>query len=102
MSLHRNLIHKQLMHSCNIVQLYQVFLYFLLDINECHDSSTCGENQVCFNTAGSYLCECDYGYERDRNSTMISPGVFRGCKGALCMFIHMYAILISKTRHWMC
>ena len=55
----------------------------LSDINECNDSSTCEENQVCFNTAGSYLCECDLGYERDPNSPTISPGVYRGCKGVL-------------------
>lgn len=67
-----------------------VFMYgFLLtDINECNDPSTCGENQVCFNTAGSYLCECDYGYERDPNSIIISPGVYRGCKGVIiCTFM---------------
>ena len=60
--------------------MHIVFFTFL-DINECNDNSTCGENQVCYNTAGSYICECDYGYERDPNSMMISAGVYRGCKG---------------------
>ena len=66
----------------------------LLDINECNDPSTCEENQVCFNTAGSYLCECDLGYERDPNSPKISPGVYRGCKGLLEInFLRIYALL---------
>ena len=66
-------------HQC----IQQFVLSLPLDINECNDNSTCGENQVCFNTAGSYLCECDYGYERDPNSLEISPGVFAGCQGKI-------------------
>jgi len=61
--------------------------FVFVDINECNNSTACEENQVCFNTAGSYLCECDYGYERDPNSLQISPGVYQGCKGMLCISI---------------
>ena len=62
-----------------------MYHFILSDIDECDDNSTCGENQVCFNTAGSYLCECDYGYERDTNSMIIRPGVYRGCKGMVTL-----------------
>ena len=72
-------------------------LYLLLDINECDNSSTCGENQVCFNTAGSYLCECDYGYERDPNSMIISPGVYRGCKGGVTLY---YSNGVYGLKQW--
>ena len=73
---------------------YSLF-YFLLDVNECNDTSTCGEDQVCFNIAGSYLCECDYGYEHDPNSMLISPGVYRGCKG---VFALVFYLNITKLR----
>ena len=63
---------------------------FLSDINECSDTSTCEENQVCFNTAGSYLCECNYGYERDPDSGILSPGVYRGCKGTDVTYVYIY------------
>ena len=70
---------------------------FLLDINECNEPSPCTDNQVCFNNAGSYLCECNLGYERDPDSGTTSPGVYLGCKGVLCTSIvsqnvcmHMY------------
>ena len=35
------------------------------DINECIDPRTCGFNQKCTNTAGSYKCECFTGYKPD-------------------------------------
>ena len=33
-----------------------------VDINECADGP-CGYNSNCLNTIGSYLCECQTGYE---------------------------------------
>ena len=82
--------------------------FFLSDINECNDPSTCVENQVCFNTAGSYLCECDLGYERDPDSGTTSPGVYQGCKGVLfiivyyiCgyMYMHIHTYLHTYYAH---
>ncbi|XP_054748917.2 uncharacterized protein LOC129254474 [Lytechinus pictus] len=32
------------------------------DIDECENSSICGENTDCINTAGSYMCQCSSGY----------------------------------------
>ena len=36
----------------------------ILDTNEC-SSNNSGCAQVCTNTPGSYMCECDPGYELD-------------------------------------
>ena len=35
-------------------------LCFLTDINECLNSSC---DQICINTNGSFICECDPGYQ---------------------------------------
>jgi len=35
------------------------------DINECTNPRTCGYNQQCLNTLGSYKCECLTGYKPD-------------------------------------
>ena len=49
------------------------------DINECENETlACGENQVCFNTYGSYLCECGLGYENDGDLT---------CKGKINLLV---------------
>ena len=47
----------------------------LTDINECtvHDG-ICGNNKLCFNTEGSYLCRCLIGYN------LSSDGRCRGMK----------------------
>ena len=39
------------------------------DIDECNDNKTAtnctGDNVVCVNTLGSYVCQCQSGYERN-------------------------------------
>ena len=37
----------------------------LTDVNECESNSTCHEQAECYDTEGSYLCECRTGYEGD-------------------------------------
>ena len=32
------------------------------DVNECLENDPCGDDQVCKNTVGSYLCTCTAGY----------------------------------------
>ena len=34
---------------------------FLTDINECNNNSTCDHR--CINTIGSFICECNPGYQ---------------------------------------
>ena len=38
-----------------------------VDINECEGGSeaTCGENYECFNTDGSYTCQCASGFDQN-------------------------------------
>ena len=59
-----------------------ILLQFITDVDECENATAyCGENQVCFNTAGSYICECGIGYEADRDSSTVRPGEYERCKG---------------------
>ena len=58
----------------------------MLDVNEC-ETSPCERNQVCFNTAGSYKCECDYGYEFDPDSALIRPNEYEKCKGKYQFYV---------------
>ncbi|XP_063793742.1 latent-transforming growth factor beta-binding protein 4 isoform X2 [Pseudophryne corroboree] len=36
------------------------------DINECANSTICGDNAICENLIGSYRCMCDWGHEMSR------------------------------------
>ena len=53
----------------NVVKklVFYVYIYilhnhnFLTDINECNNNSTCDHR--CINTIGSFICECDSGYQ---------------------------------------
>ena len=41
------------------------FLFYVLDINECENSSTCHPRANCSNTEGSFSCQCEKGYTGD-------------------------------------
>jgi hypothetical protein len=44
---------------------YDMAFKMCVDINECvADSNPCGENEVCRNTIGGYVCECEYGLHK--------------------------------------
>lgn len=47
----------------SLMTLYHVILFKLEEINECDDQKVCGDNAVCFNTPGSYYCQCREGFE---------------------------------------
>lgn len=38
-----------------------------VDKDECATFPCTGNNELCTNTPGSYVCACDSGYDRDRN-----------------------------------
>lgn len=42
--------------------------YCELDNNECKDSGLCQSPEVCTNTLGSYRCDCENGYQRNKTS----------------------------------
>ncbi|RVE75620.1 hypothetical protein OJAV_G00000510 [Oryzias javanicus] len=49
------------------------------DVNECVDvSKACGNNTQCFNTAGSYFCQCKDGYE-NKHGKQNFTGAFSHC-----------------------
>lgn len=45
--------------------IWQIFsLTFPLDINECREKLDICQNGACRNLAGTYICDCDSGYQR--------------------------------------
>lgn len=38
------------------------FSLIFVDTNECQNSTACGENTICENTPGSYICNCKPGF----------------------------------------
>ena len=43
----------------------------IADVNECDENAEiCGENSMCFNTLGTFLCKCKSGF-RSENGTCL-------------------------------
>lgn len=42
--------------------LYQYFLSFFADIDECMEDYPCPSNSICVNTIGNYSCSCKSGF----------------------------------------
>jgi EGF domain len=56
-----------------------IALVSLIDVDECdsNDTATCSQNARCTNTRGSYICECNLGYNGNGfNCSGISMGDF--------------------------
>ena len=52
--------------SLSLLSDFISFCIFLLDIDECQNSSHgCNENATCVNTTGHFNCTCNPGYTRD-------------------------------------
>ena len=49
-----------------------MYIVFLTDINECENNGTC--DQICKNTIGSFVCECNPGYQLN-NDFMTCSGM---------------------------
>ena len=62
----------------NIIAFFSPLKCFPTDIDECDDkkSTGCATNAMCTNTIGSYVCNCNKGYEGDGKSS---------CKGKYCI-----------------
>ncbi|XP_053472264.1 adhesion G protein-coupled receptor E5 [Ictalurus furcatus] len=61
--------------SCDVG--YQVFQGTCVDENECEYENTCGENSVCFNTNGSYYCQCMKGFTSGTTNFTATTGQCR-------------------------
>ena len=42
--------------------------FIATDINECEED-VCGSNEICVNTVGSFICQCQEGYKRNQGDT---------------------------------
>ena len=56
------------------------------DINECANDSLNGCNQICTNTIGSFLCECNSGYELG-DDLMTCSGLYNNIMPHLSTFV---------------
>lgn len=56
--------------------VFNGFVYFHVDINECDNATTnnCTELQICMNAPGSYSCSCRPGYRSSSTSSMLCEG----------------------------
>ena len=62
-------------------------LHIFTDVDECENPNTCGNRQQCFNTAGSYFCECILGYENDPQSPLNCIGKHDMCVHAVLLYV---------------
>ena len=56
------------------------------DINECANDFLNGCNQICTNTIGSFLCECNSGYELG-DDLMTCSGLYNNIMSHLSTFV---------------
>ena len=42
--------------------------FIVIDIDECEED-VCGSNEICVNTVGSFICQCQEGYTRNQDDT---------------------------------
>lgn len=62
------------------------------DEDECVDKEArCGSNTVCYNTIGSYYCQCEPGYRAKLDQFTAVQGV--KCKGQYVFNIHRFLFL---------
>ena len=56
------------------------------DINECANDSLNGCNQICTNTIGSFVCECNSGYELG-DDLMTCSGLYNNIMSHISTFV---------------
>ena len=66
------------------------------DINECANDFLNGCNQICTNTIGSFLCECNNGYELG-DDLMTCSGLYNNIMSHLSTFVIIVFLDTQKT-----
>ena len=66
------------------------------DINECANDFLNGCNQICTNTIGSFLCECNNGYELG-DDLMTCSGLYNNIMSHLNTFVIIVFLNTPKT-----
>ena len=70
-----------------IIEFHSISVNVCLDLDECAENSshTCTKpNETCRNTLGSYICQCESGYEYD--------GYGQECNGKIHLYSWSYAL----------
>ena len=82
-------------HECRFQKCFRnSIIYFNPDVNECDvDNGNC--SQICTNTNGSFICECNVGYQLDTDGTTCN-GLYRELIN-YCMYMYMYFYIYVRT-----
>lgn len=57
------------MYVVIIINIVLIANFFMLDINECDNSSSCKQDETCHNLIGSFYCTCKKGFYANRGAT---------------------------------
>ena len=69
---------------------YVYFIYGFSDIDECKGNHSCHVNATCTNTNGSFVCECQPGFN----------GNGQNCAGEFNLFAIIFRILLLESLRW--
>uniref|UniRef100_A0A3Q3E1E1 Adhesion G protein-coupled receptor E8 n=1 Tax=Labrus bergylta TaxID=56723 RepID=A0A3Q3E1E1_9LABR len=58
----------------NLKKRLRLSFFFFIDINECLDTNICGDHGDCANDPGSYMCECDKGFDNEPDPKAVCQG----------------------------
>ena len=70
--------------------IYIYYIYGFSDIDECKGNHSCHVNATCTNTNGSFVCECQPGFN----------GNGQNCIGEFNLFAIIFRILLLESLRW--
>ena len=73
-----------------IKYIYIYYIYGFSDIDECKGNHSCHVNATCTNTNGSFVCECQPGFN----------GNGKKCTGEFNLFAIIFRILLLESLRW--
>ena len=86
-----SLTQERLMHGnfCIILKSH-FFICDFIDIDECKGNHSCHENANCTNTNGSYVCDCQPGYNGNGQNCTGEFGITRKCGHGLFLLVRSF------------